>query len=77
MGKVPADDEELFRAEMKGDGVVPLKASARAALQMPRPKPIAFKRIEDDLAIPAEMMKDTSGWDARDARCNSVDSVHS
>lgn len=64
MDKIPADDEELFRAEMKGDGVVPLKVSARAALQKPRPKPIAFKRIEDDLAIPAEMMKDTSGWDA-------------
>lgn len=64
MGKILADDEELFRAEMKGDGVVPLKVSARAALQKPLPKPIAFKRIEDDLAIPAEMMKDTSGWDA-------------
>lgn len=64
MNNVPADDEELFRAEMKGDGVVPLKATPRAALQKPRPKPIAFKRIQDDRAIPVEMMKDTSGWDA-------------
>ena len=64
MGKTPADDEELFRAEMKEDGVVPLTAPARATMQKTRPKPIPFKRIEDDLAIPAEMMKDTSGWDA-------------
>ncbi|MEQ1516375.1 MAG: Smr/MutS family protein [Usitatibacteraceae bacterium] len=64
MGKTPADDEELFRAEMAGDGVVPLNLPTRATLQKTRPKPIAYKRIEDDLAIPGEMMKDTSGWDA-------------
>ena len=64
MGKLPADDEHLFRAEMQGDGVVPLKLPVRATMQKTRPKPIAYKRIEDDLAIPAEMMKDTSGWDA-------------
>ena len=64
MGKIPNDDEDLFRAEMEGDRVVPLKATARATMQKARPKPIPFKRIEDDLAIPADMMKDTSGWDA-------------
>lgn len=64
MAKIPADDEDLFRAEMKSDGVMPLKMPARATLQKARPKPIPYKRIEDDLAIPMEMMKDTSGWDA-------------
>ena len=63
MGKHPADDE-LFRAEMAGDGVVPLSAPTRATLNKARPKPIPYKRIQDDLAIPAEMMTDTSGWDA-------------
>jgi DNA-nicking Smr family endonuclease len=63
MGGIPTD-EDLFRAEMEVDGVVPIKLSPRAALQKARPKPIPFKRIEDDLAIPIEMMKDTSGWDA-------------
>jgi DNA-nicking Smr family endonuclease len=57
-------DDDLFRAEMKVDGVVPLNATPRASLQKTRPKPIPFKRIEDDLAVPIEMMKDTSGWDA-------------
>ncbi len=64
MGDPPNNDKDLFRAEMADDGVVPLVATARAALAKPRPKPIPFKRIEDDLAISAEMMKDTSGWDA-------------
>ena len=64
MGKIPNDDEDLFRAEMAGDGVVPLIVPARAAMKKPRPKPIPFKRLEDDLAIPGEMMRDTSGWDA-------------
>ena len=64
IGKIPGDDEELFRAEMADDGVVPLVVVPRAALQKARPRPIPFKRIEDDLAIPIEMMKDTSGWDA-------------
>ena len=64
IGKIPGDDHELFRAEMADDGVVPLNVAARAALQKARPKPIPHKRIEDDLAIPVEMMKDTSGWDA-------------
>ena len=64
MGKIPNDDEDLFRAEMAGEGVVPLMVPARAAMKKARPKPIPFKRIEDDLAIPGEMMRDTSGWDA-------------
>ena len=63
-GKLPGDDEELFRAEMADDGVVPLYVTPRAAMQKPRPRPIPYKRIEDDLAIPVEMMQDTSGWDA-------------
>lgn len=64
MGKIPNNDEDLFRAEMAGDGVVPLIVPARATMKKARPKPIPFKRIEDDLAIPGEMMSDTSGWDA-------------
>ena len=64
MGKIPNNVLDLFRAEMTGDGVVPLVATARATLQKKRPKPIPFKRLEDDLAIAADMMKDTSGWDA-------------
>ena len=64
MAHSPRDDEEVFRAEMADDGVKPLTLPVRAALQKPRPKPIPYKRIEDDLAIPIEMMKDTSGWDA-------------
>ncbi len=64
IGKIPGDDEELFRAEMADDGVVPLNVTPRATMQKARPRPIPYKRIEDDLAIPAEMMKDTSGWDA-------------
>ena len=64
MGKNPIEADELFRTEIAGDGVVPLNLPARAALQKARPKPIAYKRIEDDLAIPGEMMNDTSGWDA-------------
>jgi len=64
MGKIPGDDEELFRAEMADDGVVPLNIAPRASMQKARPRPIPYKRIEDDLAIPVEMMKDTSGWDA-------------
>ena len=64
MANFPPEDDDLFRAEMAGDGVVPLKMPQRATLQKARPKPIPFKRIEDDLAIPTDMMKDTSGWDA-------------
>ena len=64
MGTIPKNDDDLFRTEMIGDGVVPLVSTLRATMQKARPKPIPFKRIEDDLAIPADMMKDTSGWDA-------------
>ena len=64
MGTIPNNDKDLFRAEMTDDGVVPLVSKARATMQKALPKPIPFKRIEDDLAIPADMMKDTSGWDA-------------
>ena len=64
MNKIPTTDEDLFRAEMAEDGVVALTLPARAMLKKPRPKPIAYKRIEDDLAIPQDMMKGTAGWDA-------------
>jgi DNA-nicking Smr family endonuclease len=56
-------DHDLFRAEMEEDRVVPLKAPNQAALSKAKPKPIPIKRIEDDLAVPGELLKDTSGWD--------------
>ena len=62
--KTPTEDEDLFRAEMAGDGVTPLSLPTRASMKKARPKPIPFKRIEDDLSIPFDMMNDTSGWDA-------------
>jgi len=49
---------------MAADEVTPLKSSPRAELARPRPKPIPVKRMEDDAAIPGELLKDTSGWDA-------------
>lgn len=60
----PLDEDELFRAEMAADRVTPLRPRPRAELAKPRPKPIAVKRMEDDAAIPGELLKDTSGWDA-------------
>jgi DNA-nicking Smr family endonuclease len=63
----PMEDLDLFMAEMIDDNVVPIKSrnqTAPAGLTAPRPKPIPIKRIEDDLAIPGELLKDTSGWDA-------------
>jgi DNA-nicking Smr family endonuclease len=56
-------EDELFRAEMAADGVVEIKLEARAELQKPRPKPIATQRMADEAAVPAELLKDTSGWD--------------
>ena len=49
---------------MDADRVTPLPSRPRAELAKPRPKPIPVKRMEDDAAIPADMLKDTSGWDA-------------
>ena len=56
--------DDLFRAEMEADRVTPLRSPPRAELAKPRPKPIPVKRMEDDAAIPREMLRDTSGWDA-------------
>ena len=56
--------DDLFRAEMAADQVTPLRAPERADLAKPRPKPIPVKRMEDDAAIPHDLLKDTSGWDA-------------
>jgi DNA-nicking Smr family endonuclease len=65
MGKPPStDDDALFRAEMDADGVMPIKPVARATLAKPRPKPIPFKHLEDERAVPAESLSDTSGWDS-------------
>jgi DNA-nicking Smr family endonuclease len=61
---VPPPEYDLFRAEMAADGVAPIAAKPRALLDKQRPKPIAKKRMEDDAAIPHDLMKDTSGWDA-------------
>ena len=55
------EEEDLFRAEVAD--VAPLRGKARASLEKPRPRPVPFKRIEDDLAIPGELLADTSGWD--------------
>ena len=60
----PPNDDELFRAEMEADRVTPLPARPHAELAKPRPKPIPVKRMEDDAAIPRDMLNDTSGWDA-------------
>ncbi len=60
----PPDENDLFRAEMAADQVRPLPSRPRAELSKERPKPIPFKRLEDDAAIPGDMLHDTSGWDA-------------
>ena len=60
----PLNDDDLFIAEMEADQVTPLPFCPRAELAKPRPKPIPVKRMEDDAAIPGDMLKDTSGWDA-------------
>ena len=60
--QTPSEDA-LFRAEMAADGVVQIKLETRADLQKPRPKPIAAQRMADEAAVPAELLKDTSGWD--------------
>jgi DNA-nicking Smr family endonuclease len=57
-------DDELFRAEMAADGVTPIKAAPRAALDKPKPKPVASHRARDEANVPLELLKDTSGWDA-------------
>ncbi len=59
-----ATEEELFRAEMAADGVKPITAPPRAALDRPKPKPIAAHRARDEASVPHELLKDTSGWDA-------------
>ncbi|MEO8103583.1 MAG: Smr/MutS family protein [Betaproteobacteria bacterium] len=61
---LPPNEDDLFRAEMEADNVKPLPSRPRAELAKPRPRPIALKRMEDDAAIPGELLKDTSGWDA-------------
>lgn len=62
--QTPANGNDLFRAEMEADQVTPLQSRPRAELARPRPKPIPVKRMEDDAAIPRDLMQDTSGWDA-------------
>ena len=59
-----SNEDALFRAEMAADRVTPLRVRPRAELAKPRPKPIPVKRMEDDAAIPGELLNDTSGWDA-------------
>jgi DNA-nicking Smr family endonuclease len=63
--KLPAESEDdLFRAEMAADQVRPIAQRPRAQLDKPRPRPIPVKRLEDEAAIPGELLNDTSGWDA-------------
>jgi DNA-nicking Smr family endonuclease len=63
MPAIPTDDDQLFRAEMDADGVTPIRAPDRATLTKPRPKPIPLQHLADERAVPAESLKDTSGWD--------------
>jgi DNA-nicking Smr family endonuclease len=56
--------EELFRAEMAADGVRPISTTPRAALDRPKPRPVAVHRERDEASVPSELLKDTSGWDA-------------
>lgn len=55
---------DLFRAEMTADGVAPITAKPRAEIAAPKPKPIPVKRMEDEAAVPADSLRDTSGWDS-------------
>lgn len=57
-------EDDTFLAEMAADGVKPLAKPARVVFEKVKPKPIARKRLEDDAAIPAALMSDTSGWDS-------------
>ncbi len=57
-------DDDLFRAEMDADGVVPIKPDPRAQLGKPKPKPVAAQRARDEANVPLELLKDTSGWDS-------------
>lgn len=59
----PPTAEDIFRAEMAADGVVPISHAPRAALQKPLPKPIAAQRLADEAHVPLELLQDTSGWD--------------
>lgn len=59
-----AIEDNLFLAEMDADGVVPIKATPRAQLDRPKPKPIAAHRERDEANVPLELLNDTSGWDA-------------
>ncbi len=62
--RAPHATDAVFRAEMDADGVVPIKATPRAALDKPKPKPIASHRQRDEANVPLELLKDTSGWDS-------------
>jgi DNA-nicking Smr family endonuclease len=59
----PSDDDDVFRAEMAADGVVPIEVAPRAELVKPRPKPIAVKHLQDEAAVPLDSLKHTSDWD--------------
>lgn len=56
-------DDELFRAEMVADKVIPIKTYSRAKLLKPLPKPVATKRLADEASVPSELLNDTSGWE--------------
>lgn len=50
-----------FRAEM--EGVKPAAPQNRAAIDKPKPRPIATKRFDDDRQVMAELLTDAGGWD--------------
>lgn len=58
------DDHALFRREMEADGVAPIAHRSRAAIAPPKPRPIPRHSRADEAAVPAESLRDTSGWDS-------------
>ena len=60
----PAPEDALFRAEMAADGVVEIPLVIRAEIQRTKPQPVAKHRARDEASVPAELLSDTSGWDA-------------
>ena len=57
-------EDALFREEMAAVGVVEIAPAPRAEIQRAKPKPLAMHRERDEALVPAELLSDTSGWDA-------------
>ncbi|MBL8520472.1 MAG: Smr/MutS family protein [Betaproteobacteria bacterium] len=57
------DDLALFRAEMNADGVQPIAPVRQVSHARPKPRPIPLQSRADEAAVPADSLRDTSGWD--------------